>query len=221
MPINNNKRCGATRRCRLCYRQQNNRSRRDADEAASRPRPRAVRADTRGRASGSAREGEVSRPRETAVEPTSLPSARLDAYPDVHAYPPWYHSLHTSHCIMNCWGSYERPQKQYVADGSISSAVTRIGRSSRGTVPSTTEAEVVAWYGRSVGASRRAKRNGARWGQRANHGVPRREVETTWLVHLFGDRASSFFSAEFLAPLRLSRPPLRRSIIFLLYFKEG
>lgn len=128
-------------RYRLCYRQQNI-PRRNTGETASRPRScadRSGRSRTRERIRarkihrGSA--GNRGRDRTSRFR-RALP--RLNA----NAYPPWYHSLHTSHCIINCWGSYERPQKQYVADGSISLTITSIGRNSCDRVLSTTVAEV-------------------------------------------------------------------------------
>lgn len=175
------------------------RSRRDAGGTASRPRSRADRSG-RSRARQRSRAREIQR--ESAGNRGRDRTSRFErALPKVHAnaYPPWYHSLHTSHCIMNCWGSYERPQKQYVADGSIFSAVTSIGRSSRDTVPSTTK---VAWCGRSVGASRRAKRNGARRENRANqrtHVESWREIETRDPSTIRNRILGFFFAAEFFA----------------------
>lgn len=112
------------------------RSRRARDRAR-------IGADALGRASESARVRFIEDPREIAGETgRHISGAHFSPRVNANAYPPWYHSLHTSHCIINCWGSYERPQKQYVADGSISLTVTSIVRNSCDRVLSTTVAEV-------------------------------------------------------------------------------
>lgn len=107
---------------RLCPRQQSDvrdaitgRAKRGFASAIVRAVAR-TRADA-GNAPRSAKKSRIGR----RVAVGGVASPRVSVYRDnvSHTYPPWYHSLHMSHCIINCSGSYGRPHKQYVTGSSI------------------------------------------------------------------------------------------------------